>query len=102
MSNQTIDNLTNEIASADAVLTKASDADPTLRALLADRFFAERQMLAIREWLPRAQQQIDELKQAIVDLETENAALRAASATPVQSDVQPVADINQRRRTAAE
>lgn len=77
-----------EISAARGVLERpCPDADATLRQLLADRFWAERQQAGILEWLPRLEDQVDELCQAhermvaeqnarIAALEAENAALR--------------------------
>lgn len=100
-----IDRLLNEGKAMDEMLARPSDVDATLLALLQDRFYAERQMLTIREWLGRnLANQIDGLKQAHTAerqlLRDEVADLRRklAEATALTVDAAPVDEITGHKR----
>lgn len=105
----TIDALKNEIASATTLLRQpCAESDATLRQLLADRFWAEKQQAAILDWLPRIEQKLEQIiadhaaalreKDArIAELESAFAAIQSAP-SPAVIDAHPLDEITGHKR----
>lgn len=89
-----IDNLRAELQSAESVLRQPSEADATLRALLEDRFYCEKQQKAILDWLPRVSEQLGQIAAAheiaLAEKDKRIAELEAQAAQPVDMPQAPV------------
>lgn len=56
-----IDTLKGEFQSVEQLLKQPSSVDSTLRQLQEDRYYAEQQMKAVLEWVPRARATLDSI-----------------------------------------
>lgn len=87
------DTLKEEAKQAAALLRQPSEADSTLRMLLADRFYAEKQHDAMLEWLPKVEQRIDLLvthfESELAKKESRIAELEARLNEPVEMPEAP-------------
>ena len=96
-----IEQIKSEIQGAGNLLRQpCGDTDVTLRQLLADGFYAEKQQTAILDWLPKVEARLDEIVSEyetalkdkdtrISDLETEVEALRLEFLGRQPVDIEP-------------